>query len=170
MDIKDVIEKVETSEQFKSFHTENPDAHLAHLFAIVEEGDIASWQAGYYSKKSDKITVFDCKENITMIPPQESFKEQNFIEELDLDTVNISHDDAITIAEDVLKDQYRVETATKYILLLQHLPEFDQIWNITIVTQAFSVINVKIDAQTGEVRKHSKESLLQWNRKDVKAS
>jgi hypothetical protein len=50
------------------------------------------------------------------------------------------------------------------IILLQNLPEHGQIWNITIVTTTFSVINIKIDSKNGTVIKHSKESLIGWKK------
>lgn len=166
MDVNDIVATVEDSQIFKDFIKENPDNHLAHLFNMSDDVNDNDWQLGYYCKKIDKITVFDCLEDgkITIMPPQDAFKENNYIQPLDMSKVKISRLEAHNTVEDVLKENYRAELANKMIMLLQNLPEYGQIWNCTIITAAFSVINVKINAETGELIKHSKESLLGWKK------
>jgi len=166
MDIKKVISDVESSRQYKAFIKDNPEHYLVHLFSMMDTLHQKDWQIGYYSKKTDRITVFDCKDDgsIEIMPPQEAFKEKNYIESLDIVKVKISKEEATKTTEKVLKESYGAESLNKVIMLLQNLPEYGQIWNLTIVTATFSVINIKIDAVTGKVVKHSKESLLGWKK------
>jgi hypothetical protein len=165
MDVNNIINKLEDSDEYKDFIKNNPGHYLVHVFSLVDEAHGDDWQIGYYSKKTDKVTVFDCSDDaLKMMPPQEAFKEKNYIEPLDISKVKTSRKDAVEIADDVLKEYYRSESVIKMIILLQNLPEFGQIWNMTVVTSSFSVINIKINAQDSTVIKHSKESLLGWKK------
>jgi hypothetical protein len=166
MDINEIIDNVESSGIFKGFIKENPHNYLAHLFSLMDSDHKDDWQLGYYSKETDKITVFDnpVDGNVTMMPPQEAFKEKNYIEQLDISKVKVSKDQALKTVDKVVKENYNAESLSKMIMLLQNLPEHGQIWNITIVTTTFSVLNIKIDAATGDVIKHSKESLIGWKK------
>ena len=167
MDIKEVVEHIESSDEFKKFIAENPDNYLVHLFSMMDAEHKDDWQVGYYSKKSDKITVLEFNDKkITVMPAEEAFKEKNYIAPLNLDQVKITQDQAMDSVQKILKENYSAESLAKIIVLLQNLPEFKQIWNMTVITPTFNVINVKVNAITGEVIKHSKESLIGWNKKD----
>ncbi len=162
MDIHYVIKSVESSEEFKSI---GPDHYLVHIFRMMDADKSEDCQVGYYNKKSDKIIVFDYVEGkIKMTPPEEAFKEKNYIAALDLGKVKVSMDDALNAAQEVVKNNYPAHLLAKAIVLLQKLPEFGQIWNITVITHTFQVINIKIDAETGKTIKHSMESLLGWKK------
>ena len=165
MDVKEVVSSVESSKEYTDFIAENSDNYLVHLFTMMDVAHKDDWQLGYYSKKSDKITVFENNQGkITILPAQEAFKEKNYIAPLNIDNVKIAYVQAMDTIEDVLKKNYSAESLVKAIVLLQNLPEYGQIWNITIVTMTFNVINVKINSSTGEVIKHSKETLIGWKK------
>jgi hypothetical protein len=89
-------------------------------------------------------------------------KKEEYIQKLDIDKLKISRSDASSACDEVIKENYKHETLNKAIFLLQNLPEFGEVWNITIITSSFSVINIKIDAITGNVVKHEKQSLMGW--------
>jgi hypothetical protein len=162
MDINEVIKAVESSEDFKSI---DPDHYLVHVFRMMGPEQSEDCQVGYYSKKADKIIVFDYIDGtVKSTPPQEAFKEKNYIVALDLSKVKISMDEALSKAQEVVKDNYPAHLLSKAIVLLQKLPEFGQIWNITVITHTFNVINIKIDAESSKVIKHGMESLLGWKK------
>lgn len=162
MDINKVINDVESSEDFKTL---DPDHYLVHIFRMMDADKSEDCQVGYYNKKSDKIIVFDYLDGkIKMTPPEEAFKEKNYIAALDLSKVKVSMDEALNTTQDVVKNNYPAHLLAKAIVLLQKLPEFGQIWNITVITHTFQVINVKIDAESGKTIKHSMESLLGWKK------
>lgn len=164
MDIKEVINVVESSEEFKTL---DPEHYLVHLFRIMDANSPEECQLGYYSKKTDKIIVFDYLDGkVKVTPPQEAFKEENYIAALDLSKLKVTMDEALNIAQEVIKNNYPGHLLSKAIVLLQKLPEFGQIWNITVVTHTFNVINIKINAETSEVIKYGMESLLGWNKKE----
>jgi hypothetical protein len=166
LDIQEIVTRVEASDNFRKFLRDNPDNYLAHLFNMSDNIENNDWQLGYYGKKSDKITVFDMLDNgnISVMPPQDAFKENNYIQPLDMGKIKVSRQQAHDSVVKVLKDNYSAELANKMIMLLQNLPEYGQLWNCTVITATFSVLNVKINAETGELIKHSKESLLGWKK------
>jgi hypothetical protein len=166
MDINDVVKTIGDSDEFKEFIKDNPENYLVHLFSMMDAEHKDDWQVGYYSKKSDKITVFELDNGkITVIPAQEAFKEKNYIAPLKVDQIKVTREEAMAKVQEIIKENYSAENFAKAIVLLQNLPEYKQLWNITMVTATFNVINVKINAITGELIKHSKESLIGWNKK-----
>jgi len=165
IDFKHVIGIIENSKEFKEFIKQNPHYYLVHIFTTVDADTIdnSTWQIGYYSKDTDKIVVFEDHDDLVFIhPPEEALKKDEYIQRLDLEHLKISRDDADIICKKTLKEYYPAELFSKAICLLQNLPEFGQVWNITVVTLALSVINIKIDANTGNVLKHTKENLMNW--------
>jgi len=168
MDFIQAIKTIENSSDYKSFIKKEPEYYLVHVFTTVdsESFDDGAWQIGYYSKDTDKIVVFENNNDaITMHPPAEALKKEEYIQKLDLAKLKVSKEDAIKTCNVTVKEQYPREIFSKAICLLQNLPEFGNVWNITIVTLALGVINVKIDASTGIVVKHEKQNLMNWNSK-----
>ena len=163
MDFKQTIGLIEESKDFREFISKNPHYYLVHVFTTKETDDYGVWQIGYYSKDTDKIVVFEeHDELINVHPPADALKKEEYIQPLDITKVNISRDNAVEIYEELLKDNYSKELLSKSIILLQNLPEYGQVWNITLVTLALNVINIKIDANTSQVLKHEKQNLMNW--------
>lgn len=162
MDITEVIKKIESSEEFKNI---GPDYYLVHIFRMMDADKSEDCQAGYYNKKSDRVIVFEYNDNtVKALPPEEAFKEKNYIAALDLGKVKCPMDEALNIAQDVVKNNYPSHLLSKAIVLLQKLPEYGQLWNITVITHTFNVINIKINAENSQVIKHGMESLLGWKK------
>ena len=66
MNIKEIIQKVESSDEFKKWKTQNEDFFLIHAFSMFEKISDIEWQLGYYNKDKDKIVVFFLSESIKM--------------------------------------------------------------------------------------------------------
>jgi len=166
MDFKDLITKIESSTVFKDVLKKTSDLYLAHVFTIMDAQQSNEWDFGYYSKRIDRIIVFKwVNDIITVLDPQEVFKESGYVDALTLDAIKISKEKAMTIAQKIIKENYSAESLMNAIVLLQNLKGYGQVWNITLTTQTFHVINIKVNAESGEVIKHSKESLIGWNKK-----
>jgi len=162
MDIHAVLEAVESSEGFKALE---PDHYLVHIFSMMDAHTKDECQVGYYLKKSDKITVFEYLDGkIKITAPEEAFKEKNYISPLDIGKVKVGMDEALQKADSLVKESYPSQLLSKVITLLQNLPEFGQVWNITVITHTFNVVNIKIDAGSGKVIKHGMESLMGWKK------
>lgn len=155
MIIKDKIQKVESSDAYEVWRKENPTPHLAHIFVMLEkpEGQVEneSMQVGYYDSESDMVTVFVVNDEVSQLPESEIFKEEHKnIKEIDLNTVNIDLPDALEKALSLAKQKYAKHEPDKVISILQII-EGQQMYNITIVTKTFNMINIRIDTQTEEI-------------------
>ena len=92
------------------------------------------------------------------LPPEDVFKEQGALAQLDLSAVRIGFAQAIELAE-----KYRVQTYPHHpimkmicVLQQQELP----FWNMTLVTGTLQMINIRIDAVTGQLLSRSLHSIM----------
>jgi len=121
------------------------------------------WQIHFYNSDSDKLTTYVVGEKILVLGESEVFKDnKDPIEELNLDKVKITLEYAIKKGELILKDNN--ETPTKIIIMLQK--QVIPLWNITYVTEKFNMINIKINAENGELILNNTISLLSFGKVD----
>ena len=146
--IKQEYNKVIESKEFKDWKSNNLDNYLVHVFM-----DDQSLEFGFYDKKKDAITTFFVNENekIEFSTTDEIFKHDDAILPLNMDLVNVTYEDALSQARSFLEN----EKDNKFILVLQNL-RLGQVWNVTLITNKFNVLNVKIDSDTGNVLKNEK--------------
>ncbi len=165
MEIKDILEQVKKSHDFQSWRAEHKEEYLAHIFIMFDGDNLMDKQVGYYSQSSNTMTSFTVSDDsVTMIPEAEVFKKPdgNSVGKLDLDSVKIGFDEAVEKADGVLKDKYQTN-ASKKIYILQNIEEKDM-WNVTLLTQDYSTINIRIDASTGELIKDEKVNLIDFEK------
>jgi hypothetical protein len=154
----DEIEKLEASDVFKEWKKENRDAYLTHAFIMIDPNIKQEWQIGYYTESNDKITTFDISEKIIKNPPAEAFKKEGAISKLDIEKVKVPFEKAAETADIIQKQKYSRCAATNKIIILQTITK--QVWNITYVSVTMETLNIKIDAETGEVISDSMKSLF----------
>jgi hypothetical protein len=126
-------------------------SYLAHAF-FMDDGK-EEWQIGFVDPEDESITVFVVSNDaVTKNPPAEAFKKPDHsIEELKLENVKISAEKALDSAKNHLSDKHPTHPLKQSIVLLQVLPEFGQVYNITLVTETFHMYNVKIESDSGKV-------------------
>jgi len=141
--VKEILEKVTSSDVFKKWKKE--DNYLASFFFMNE------WSVDFYSPKTKKITSFLVKESgIEKNKEEKAFqKEEKNVEELKLDEIKISLDEAKKIINKIKKEKAPQEDLTKEIIILQK--KKTPIWNMTYITSSFNVLNIKINAINKEV-------------------
>jgi len=149
--------KLIESDEFKKFQENEEGFFLAHASIIKEVGKNATWEFGYYHAGRDRMVIFNT-EPISRSSEQEVFKKGLTINPLDISKVKVTYEQAMQIAEKVRQEKYKGEPINKYIVILQNLHK--QVWNVTLITSAFNIINIKIDAKTGEVISTNKHSVL----------
>jgi hypothetical protein len=162
MQIKKTITELENSEKFKEWKKENPECFLAHMFKMTDEPNQGIWQLGYYNEKEGKITTFVIEsEEIKISLPSEIFKKpEDKIESLNLDKIMIDWMTALEDAVEFQEKNYPKEKAVKSFFIIQNLNK-ETIYNITFVTQTFKTLNLKLDANTGEIIDHKLISLFE---------
>jgi hypothetical protein len=159
MILKDVIRKAEGAKAFKDWKKESPDFYLAHAFTMLDERERKfSWELGYYSPKRDKLVVVETDPSVSIRPEEEIFKKGNTIHALDMKRLGVSVTRAMEICDELLKKKYPAQTITKRIILVQNLDL--QMYNVTMVSQSFQILNIKIDASAGDVISDNLQSIM----------
>lgn len=165
MEFKELIDNLESSPQFKSWQQEHPDSFLAHVFVMSEDPTKEGYQIGYYDEQKDKITSFLIHGNkIEQLPPSEILKDaEHKIQPLHLDQVKFSQEEASKIAKGCRESEYQKHPIMKVFFILQTIDNAP-IFNITFFTQDFKTINIKIDANSGKIIKHSLANLASFDK------
>jgi len=166
--LKEVVKKVESSKAFKSFKKEHQDYFLAHCFAMLVEGEKEKdikWELGYYSEKADKIVVFEIMPKVNMRPEEDAFKKEGTIKKLDIKKVKINLAKALKICDELTNKKYPNRSITKKIIILQNLEK--EMYNITLVTLSFDILNVRVDASTGKILSDNIQSIMGLGRRDI---
>ncbi|MFH1211403.1 MAG: hypothetical protein V1659_00560 [Candidatus Woesearchaeota archaeon] len=161
MHIKEALKRVEDSKEYKDFIKKNPKFYLVHCFRLDEGKSPFGWQLGYYSEKEDKMVVFDVPASgeIKRGEKEDVFKQTKSIEGIELDHLEVFLDKALEIVAEHKKERASSEPIAKRLILLQRV-DGKQMWNITLVTHSFKLLNVKIDTTSGEVLSESYESIM----------
>ena len=78
--------------------------------------------------------------------------------------VKVNLKEALAIAKKHKEVEQQNDSINKEIIILQ---ESDQIpiWNITFLTSAFNIINIKIDADSSKIIKYKCESIMSFKLK-----
>ncbi|MBI2564361.1 hypothetical protein HYV79_00020 [Candidatus Woesearchaeota archaeon] len=159
MTLHSALEKVLSSEMFRSWISLHSKAFLAHAFLMSEN----AWQFGWYNPDNNKITTFIVEKDISKIENQEIFSTGEPVKPLPVDKVKVTETIAIQKAKEVLEKNYNNEQVLKIFLLLQLLGELP-IYTITFFTKSLNAITVKISAIDGKTASHTKSSFTDFSR------
>lgn len=161
MKVKENKNKLEKSKEYKEWKEKNPDSYFAHEFFMVEGNEI-NLEIGYYNNKDSSMASFRIEPEIQLtICPEIFKKEDSKIEELEINKVKLDIDDALEKADKLQKEKYPSDSSIKKIAILQNIGKM-QIWNITYITQNFKTLNIKIDAETGEILSDKLIEIIQF--------
>jgi hypothetical protein len=153
-EIKEFLEELEKSKIFKKFKEKNQLAYNSSISKIQKE-----LQIDYYDPNTDKITSFTKRNNEIISQESEVFRKEKIdIPELKLDKIKIT----LKAIEDIIAMKYQ-EIPTKKIFILQQ--KESPIWNITYLTQSLNILNMKINAETGQIIEEKIESAMNFQKK-----
>tara|TARA_Y100000310_G_scaffold345750_1_gene469248 strand:- start:3730 stop:4206 length:477 start_codon:yes stop_codon:yes gene_type:complete len=149
-DLKQQLEELQNSENYKKAKEQNPDLVLVSAFFMGLDLTEINWELTFYSKEKHKNFLFKAT-----VEEHEVFqKEEHELQELKLDNVKVTLEEAWTKTEENSENY----SLAKAIVVLQ-LQNNQTIWNITWITNELKFLNVRIDAVTGEIIKHEINSL-----------
>ncbi len=163
MIIKEKVNLLKKTEMYKEFIEHNPDYELSHVFAIEESDKFNDFQIGFYSKKDKKVVSFDLL-NHKASEPQDPFNKGEDIPSLNINSITQDISTVITKAKEIMKEKYSAHRAEKYICILQIINSVTM-WNITIVTSTLHVINLKLNAITGDLISDSAQAIMSFTKK-----
>ena len=151
---KEFLKEVQNSEEYKKLD----NVYLASAFTMKE----GTWQLDFYSKERKILTSFK-KENGQLVVTEDKLFQQKKEDpkELDLEECKISLTEALEKVEKTVNEKYPGNPAQKHIIILQNIDN-QLTWNITILTETFKVINIKINAINGEVKSDKIDNLLSF--------
>jgi hypothetical protein len=163
MEFSEALEKLEGSKEFKEWKNKNKDMHLVHGFTMLNSSkeEPINWQIGYYDKKEDKITPVEVGADVSIGGPQQIFKKEGSVAKLDSSKIKIKLSKALAENEKVRLEKYAKDEPMKIFVVVQNIDEFGNVWNITTATNTMNTINVKIDAENGEIKSVRTENFMQ---------
>jgi hypothetical protein len=155
MDVITTFNNLKTKSEVQNILA-NPNYFLSHACLIQEPNNTPSWEFGFFNKETDKVTVFETTPFKQRQEDEVLKKDDSMLKPLELSNLTVSFDEAMQIADKFLIEK-GVMTAAKKIIILQ--TEEVMQWNMTIMTQTFNLINIKINAVTGEIFKTESYSI-----------
>ncbi|MFP4118954.1 MAG: hypothetical protein ACLFTH_02765 [Candidatus Woesearchaeota archaeon] len=155
------LEEITASEEYKGFAKEHSDHHLAHGFAQLDKNgnETKGWQIGFYSPSQDNIATFTTNP-VKFQGFEKAFKEDDAtISELTETERFIETERAIENVKEHIKENHPKERIQTIIVVVQVIDD-RQTYNITAVTESFTMIICKINALTGKFISTDKRSVL----------
>ncbi len=156
IDLKQVQSEIEASPLFQNWKKQH-HTYLVHFFCMDEK----ELQLGYYDEKTDVITTFVKAEEITKSEDKEIFRQEKKIAPLDMNNVKISLQDAVQRVEALQKQKYPGDMVAKKIIVLQTLNNIPT-YNMTLITATFKMINIRVDAATGNVLEEKMQPIMDF--------
>ena len=162
MDIQEALSAVESDKKFSKWRKKNKTAYLSHAFKMFQD-EHKEWQLGYYEPKNEKITTFLVSPNgVEPRPAEEVFKKEEHVNRLEIPSNLLPLRDVMVKTNEFQQQNYPKDKSMKTIALLQSLPDYGSVWNITLVTQAFNTLNMKIHPTTGAIIDHKMSSIFSF--------
>ena len=103
------------------------------------------------------MSTFIVGKDINYSKDQKIFSKSEKIDAIDLKDVKFSFDDVVKM----VIPNYKNKKFVKEIIIVQNL-DSKLLWNISLVTTDFNLINIKIDAINGKIIEENSSSLLQF--------
>lgn len=160
---KDMLDKIRKSEEYKSWNKKHPKGYLSHFFcAVTSDCELKSdWEVGFYDADSEKMTVFDYGEPISVKEKEDEVfkKPEQQVGELEISSVKVPFAKAVDVFAEHVEELFPKAGRSDGFVILQNL-EGKYIWNFTFITRDLKFINIKINAVTGEIDSHLSMDLI----------
>ncbi len=162
MDFHEALARLTRHAVFKEWKAENPESFLAHAFVMMDDANKNTWQIGFYNEKKERMVTFILTPGaVEKTEEQEVLKGDSKIAELKTQDVKLHIPDALKKAEEFFKEHYSKEHPIKQFFIIQMI-DGHPMFNLTFFVQSFKTINMKIDARTGEIVKHTVQELAKF--------
>ncbi len=164
--LKEDLSKLKGNLVFNTWKYTHKDSIFSYAFNTVEDERFGNWQFGFYDKDSNKVTSFIVEhETINMIGEDDVFKEEHHdVLEVNVDAVRMPILELFDHTIEFVSRKYPSDVVGKIVLVLQHIPKYGNIWNITLFTKSLNTINLKVDPSTGKVKSHNLVSMFEFRK------
>jgi hypothetical protein len=159
MKIKDLYDKVCACDEYKNSKFD----YLAHFFIMLNDKfePMTNWQVGFYNKEKDHVVSFDIGQEITKTESRAFKHVEHKVSELKLAEVKVDFEETLALTKDFLKNKFPGNDPVKVVVLLQSIKGVAT-WNVTFISAAFNVLNIKLNASNKKIISHEFSSLLSW--------
>ncbi len=160
MNLKEKLAYLKSTDEFKEWSKNHPSDYLVSIFLMSDHP--LEVQFDFYDEKNDKITSFSLEGiKVTKVEGSEILKDnKNPLKKLELK--NWDFNKALKFAEAQLKD--KGEEVYKSIVALQN-SEHGPMWNITFITKAFKVMNVKLSCDDNKILSSDLRTIFDFRKK-----
>lgn len=158
MDIQEAVAQVD--EQMDDL-AELKGTYLCSALALAEDKDeqtISTWELSYYNKKEKKITQVSAKGRSVSVQATGDPTKPGEIEKLDIHSVKVDAMAALHNARELQKTKF-MQPVQRIFLSLQ-VENGKTIWSVSFISKLLSIVNIKLDAKTGDVLSSSLKSFL----------
>ncbi|MBU1204054.1 MAG: hypothetical protein KKG60_03230 [Nanoarchaeota archaeon] len=162
MELKKAFGMLKKSEVFRRWEREHKKAYLCSCFVVIGKtlvhSELSNWQFDFYYGGNINSFVLSQDGRTRTVEKDKAFKEKEAkITPLNLEDVKINLDDAFKIVCKL--EEAKGLGFEKKIVVVQDLG-YGAIWNLSMITDSFSVLNTKISAKNGKVISKEIFSLL----------
>ncbi len=169
IEIKDALERANSSEALKEWKKNHPESFLAYAQTFLDSNaPRKEWYIGFYDKKEHKIATFVVGDDVSL-----SIDDDNVLGDTSMNVSPISLEDVKLSLREVLetiaivhKKEYPREAQMEIIVNLQFSESEKTHWNISYFTRSFKVINFKAIPSSGEVISHGINSIMDFGGKN----
>ena len=148
MNLKEEYSNITNSEEFEELEKEFPEIFLSSIFL-----DTKGWQFNFYY--NNKLITFVLENDLIKTEESEIYEKNKEFEKLDLSEVKIELEQVKKITENLTEE----EITKKIIILQQKQVPF---WNLTYITSSLNVLNIKINAISGEIMEQNTENIMKF--------
>jgi len=158
MKIKPYVEKLNSSEAYKKFMSENSDAFMVAGFFIIDfEAGNDLHQIDYYVPSTKKVTAFTLDDEIK-VQSLKLMNDKTVPEKLDSE-INIDLDELQGIIQDEMKNRNMTEEIRKMIAIIQNI-KGKNVWNINCVLSGMEVLKAHVEDDSKTVLSMDKISIM----------
>lgn len=155
--------RLESSQQFKTFKSQHPNAELVAGFFILDFKDKREEATLDYKQQEDLFT-FNMQDPNFAVKKEEVLDKTKPLEKLNTD-IKVDIQDLEQIIKAQLEEQEIKQPIEKIIAVISQSSnpkENFPIFNLTIMLSSFVILLCKINAQSGEVLEFKKKSLFDF--------
>jgi hypothetical protein len=158
---KEILNSLKNNQLWKKWNKQHPQSFLSHLFCSITDDFKAktNWDIGFHD--GNKITVFSVIQDGFEIKPADNiFKKPNEkVDELNISKINLSTDEASKICQEKFPEFFPKEIRGDGFIVIQNLKGVT-LWNFSFISKTLKFLNMKINAQNGNVENHEEIELL----------
>jgi len=158
MKIKPYVEKLNSSEEYKKFMSENSDAFMVAGFFIIDfESGNNLHQIDYYVPSTKEVAAFTLDDEIK-VQSLKLMNDKAVPEKLDSE-IKIDLDELKGIIQDEMKNRKMTEELRKMIAIIQNI-KGKKVWNINCVLSGMEVLKAHVEDDSKTVLSMDKISIM----------